>query len=174
MHMEPLRVYGYLEKTRGKVFGAVRALGPGAWEREFAIGPGTIGRTLTHVMISEWYYIQRMLEREVPAYAAWPIRDEEPPALEELERLWSAQAAETRRALGVVRDWDAAHEYAVTQDDGKRMIVRSSPGEQFVQLVLHEVHHRAQVLNMLRQLGSSPLGDLDFNWQTFVRREEPG
>lgn len=42
----------------------------------------------------------------------------------------------------------------------------------FTQLAFHEVHHRAQVLNMLRQVGCPELGDLDFNALMYSRREE--
>jgi uncharacterized damage-inducible protein DinB len=51
------------------------------------------------------------------------------------------------------------------------MIVTASPADQFTQLVLHEVHHRAQAVNILRHLGVESLGDLDFNALMFPRRD---
>jgi uncharacterized damage-inducible protein DinB len=39
----------------------------------------------------------------------------------------------------------------------------------FTQLILHEVHHRAQVMNILRELGAG-VGDLDFIAMMFERR----
>jgi uncharacterized damage-inducible protein DinB len=40
----------------------------------------------------------------------------------------------------------------------------------FTQLVLHEVHHRAQVMNMLTRLGVG-VGDIDSNLLMYQRRE---
>jgi uncharacterized damage-inducible protein DinB len=167
--MDPLRTYDYLAIARGRVFDLVRPLGEGAYGREFPIGPGTLGRTLTHVMISEWYYVQRMERREVPAYETWPIRQEAPPAFEVLEAAWAEQTDATRAALDSVRDWDAPIEYGVTTDEGQKMIVTASAGDLLTQLVLHEVHHRAQALNMLRHLGVAA-GDFDFNAMMYPRR----
>jgi uncharacterized damage-inducible protein DinB len=59
----------------------------------------------------------------------------------------------------------------VTTDDGRREIVTASADALFTQLVMHEVHHRAQALNMLRQLGVT-VAALDFN-SFFERREAP-
>jgi uncharacterized damage-inducible protein DinB len=167
--MKPIEVHDYLARTRRLIFEAIRPLGAEAWSRAFPIGPGTIGRTLTHIMISEWYYVQRVTRRDVPPYEQWPIRDEDPPPPATLESAWNDQAAETRAALGAVRDWDAVIEYQVTDDDGREMIVTTSAGGLFTQLAFHEMHHRAQVLNMLRQLGVT-VGEIDFN-AFFERRE---
>jgi uncharacterized damage-inducible protein DinB len=49
-------------------------------------------------------------------------------------------------------------------------MVTATPADQFIQLVIHEVHHRAQVLNMLRELGIA-VGDLDFNFLMFKRED---
>jgi uncharacterized damage-inducible protein DinB len=72
-----------------------------------------------------------------------------------------------------VRDWAARFEYRVVQDDGRAVIVTASAADLFTQLALHEAHHRAQVMNMLRRLGVT-LEDLDFNAMTFDRRPASG
>lgn len=167
--MNPQRVYDYLAQSRARVLAAVRPLGEEAWRRAFDIGPGTLARTLTHMMISEWYYIERMEQREVPPYEQWPIRDEDPPPFEALERRWAAQAERTRAAIGRVTDWDAPIEYEVTTDNGERQIVTCTASDLFTQLAIHEVHHRSQALNMLRHLGVE-LEDLDFNAMMYDRR----
>lgn len=170
--MHFLRTYGYLVKARRPILDAVRPLAADAYTRTFPIGLGSIARVLTHIYGSEWYYIQRLLEREVPRYETWPIRDENPPAFAELERLWAEQAAATREALAGVQDWDGARNYRVTGDDGVKRIVEATAADLATQLVLHEVHHRAQVLNILRQLGVPDLGDIDFNALMYSRRDE--
>jgi uncharacterized damage-inducible protein DinB len=168
--MDPLKTYDYLTRSRQRVFDWVRPLNAEQYARPFLIGPGSLAKTLTHMLISEWYYIQRMEERVVPPYAEWPIRDEVPPAFAALEAEWTKQAAATRVAIEGVRDWNAELEYRVTDDSGKRLRIGASRGDIFTQLALHEVHHRAQVMNMLRQLGVK-LADIDFN-ELMYRRQE--
>ena len=170
--MQPLKIYDYLVLSRQRVFEKVRGLDAEQYARQFPIGVGSLGGTLAHVMSSEWYYVQRMLGRDVPPYEQWPIRSEDPPPFAALEAAWARQVADTRAAIDATRDaWDEPLAYRVTNDEGRRMIVSASPADQFTQLVLHEVHHRAQAVNMLRQLGAGSLGDLDFNWMMFPRRD---
>jgi len=50
------------------------------------------------------------------------------------------------------------------------VIVRATAGGIATQLLLHEVHHRAQVMAMLRQLGI-PAQNLDYSILKFERVE---
>ncbi len=167
--MEPLRIYDYLTLARQRILQRVRPLSAEQYAREFPIGHETLGRTLTHIMISEWYYVQRIRGCDVPPDDQWPIQQENPPPFGALEAAWIEQAGDTRDALSAVRDWSAELEYRVTGDDDRAEIVTASAADIFTQLALHEVHHRAQVMNMLRHLGV-PAEDLDFN-TLFKRRQ---
>ncbi|MBK7405060.1 MAG: DinB family protein [Phycisphaerales bacterium] len=158
----PTRIYDYLALSRARILDWTRPLSPGQYTQPFAIGPGSIARTLTHIMISEWYYVQRMLRRDVPPYEQWPIRDEDPPAFAVLESTWAGQSAATRAAIGEIADWDAEICYGHTDETGRRMRITTTPADIFTQLAFHEVHHRAQVMNMLRQHGVAA-ADIDFN-----------
>ncbi len=168
--MEPLKIYDYLTRARQRILERVRPLSVEQYAREFQIGHKTLGRTLTHIMISEWYYVQRIQAHEVPPYEQWPIRWETPPPFAALETAWLEQADSTRAALGAVRDWRADVEYRVIGDDDRPKIVTASAADIFTQLALHEVHHRAQAMNMLRWLNAA-VEDLDFNALMFRRRE---
>ena len=168
--MEPLKTYDYLTLARQQIFEWVRPLSAEQYSREFPIWRRTLGRTLTHIMISEWYYVQRIQGRDVPPYEQWPIQEEKPPPLAALEAAWIEQAGRTRAALSAVRDWSADLEYRVTGEDDRPEIVTVSAADIFTQLALHEVHHRAQAMNMLRHLGV-PTEDLDFNTFMYKRRE---
>lgn len=167
--MQPLRTYDYLTRARDRVFDWVRPLSPEQYTREFPIGLGSLARTLTHTMTAEWYYVQRIQQRDVPPDDQWPIREDDPPPFARLEAHWRAQAAQTREALAAVADWHAPLEYRVVDDAGRSAIVTASAADQFTQLALHEAHHRAQAMNMLRQLGVT-LEDIDFNALMFTRR----
>lgn len=166
--MQPLKVYDYLTITRQKLLDSVRSLSAEQYAQAFPIGLGSLGRILTHIMTSEWYYVQRLQQLHVPDYDTWPIRDDAPPAFAELEKHWREQARQTVAALSQVRDWDAPLVYVVTNDDGRQVKVTTTAGDLFVQLTLHEVHHRAQVMNILRHFGIAA-EDLDYNALMYKR-----
>lgn len=168
--MNPLRTYDYLVLARDRLFDAVRPLSAEQYRRNFPIGPGSLAAVLTHTFISEWYYIERLEERDVPPYGEWEIQDESPPAFAVLEAKWREQAQRTRAAIERERDWDRAIEYRAVSPDEPPTIVSARAQDIFVQLALHEVHHRAQALNILRQLGSPLKEDIDFNALMYQRR----
>ena len=168
--MQPLKIFDYLVLARQRVLEKVRGLSAEQYAQPTGIGHGSLDRTLTHILASEWYYVQRLLRRDVPPYEQWAIRWEEPPALADLEAAWAKQADETRAAIDSVRDWLEPIAYRVTTDDGRRVIVTASAFDIVTQLALHEVHHRAQVMNMLTRLGAG-VGDIDYNLLMYQRRE---
>lgn len=165
--MDPLKIYDYLTKARGRLFDWIRPLTPEQYAQSFPIGFGTLGRTLTHVMISEWSYMERIQGRAVPPYDEWPIKDEEPPPFPALEAKWTAQAGRTRGALAAVSDWETPLEYEVTWFEEPTVVIASRAD--ISQLAFHEVHHRAQAMNILRQLGVA-VDDIDFNALMYGRR----
>jgi uncharacterized damage-inducible protein DinB len=169
--MEPLKIYDYLTLARQRIFDWVRPLSAEHYRREFQIGLGTLGRTLTHIMICEWAYVQRIQGRDLPPYETWPIQDEKPPPFATLEQAWIDQASQTRAVLAAVRDWNAELEYRATRSD-RPSIITASPADLFTQLALHEVHHRAQAMNILRHLGITT-EDIDFNTLMYRRRDAP-
>lgn len=172
--MDPLKIYDYLLKTRQRVMDAVRALSPQQYEREFAFGLKTIGATLTHIMVSEWYYIERLEGRTVPPYEQWPIKYENPPSFDVIERTWREQARKVRATIADQRDWTRQITWLSFPDNtqgNKRFHITCSAGDLFTQLALHEIHHRSQLMAMLRQLGSVILQDLDYNALMFERVE---
>ena len=166
--MKPLKTYEYLTKARGRLFDWVRPRSEEEYARVFPIGLGTLGRTLTHIMTAEWAYSTRISGGLVPRYELWPIKFENPPPFAELEALWVAQGERTRGILSAVRDWETDLEYKF-DGDGAPQIINASPSDIFTQLVLHEVHHRAQAMNMLKQLGVAA-EDLDYNELMYKRR----
>jgi uncharacterized damage-inducible protein DinB len=166
--MDPLKIYDYLVRSRERVFAWVRPLSAEQYARQFPIGLGSLGRTLTHIMICEWAYVRRIQELELPPYEQFPFQDENPPPFAALQAAWIEQAASTRKALGAVRDWNAAFEYRTTHANPPQLVT-ATPADLFTQLALHEVHHRAQAMNMLRHLGIAA-EDIDYNELMLPRR----
>ena len=168
--MDPLVVYDYLARARQRLFDWIRPLTAEQYTRTLPTWRRTLAHTLTHTMTAEWYYMERLQRHDVPPDDQWPIREEDPPPFAVLEKAWIEQAERTRTALGAVQDWNVDREYRVTLDDGRRQIIQATGTDIFTQLVLHEVHHRTQALNMLRQLGATT-DDLDYNLLTYRRRD---
>jgi len=169
--MEPLKIYDYLGRARTRLFDWVRPLTAEEYAREFRPGERNLAQILTHTMTSEWLYLQRIQRLPVPPDEQWPIREEQPPAFQVLEAAWIEQAGRAREVLDAVRDWHEEFEYSIMRA-GQRMIITVSASDVFTQLVLHEVHHRAQAMMLLRRLGA-PAGDVDYNTMTYKRRYVP-
>lgn len=167
--MNPTRTYDYLTLARARILDAVRALPPDAYTRKNPIAMGSLAITLTHIMLSEWYYIERINRRHVPDYADWPIKYEDPPPFDTLESEWATQTKHTRATLARITDWNEPIEYEVTTDEGQRIRVSTTNGDILTQLFFHEIHHRAQTMSILRHLGNPINEDLDYNAMTFKR-----
>lgn len=170
--MQPLKIYDYLTKARERVFDAVRGLSPELYQREFSIGLKTFGTTLTHMMIVEWAYIERIQRHDLPPYETWPIQDEKPPAFGVIETTWREQAPRTRAVVQAAHasgSWEREFDYTSKSREGKLTRITVSPADIFTQMTLHEVHHRAQVMAMLRECGVV-LQDLDFGYMMYKRQ----
>lgn len=164
-----LRTYGYLTTARERLFTQARTLTPSQHAEVFAIGLGSLLRTFAHILGAEWYYIERLVGAELPPMDQWPIDDEKPPALPVIESLWHEQARRTRAALEAIDDWQAEVRYDVTLGDDPRRVIATRT-DVVTQLVLHEMHHRAQAMNILRHLGVEA-EELDYN--SMMYRFEP-
>lgn len=163
------RTFDYLLKSRAKVLDAVRLLTPEQYAKPFPFGLKTIAATLTHLYTSEWYYIERLQGHVVPPYDTWPIKEESPPPFADLERVWRVQGERVRGVIAAERDWPRRITWrSFPNEKGERFDITASAGDFLTQLALHEVHHRAQVMVMLRQLGT-PVQDIDFNDLMFER-----
>ncbi|MDB5321428.1 MAG: DinB family protein [Phycisphaerales bacterium] len=117
--------------------------------QRFEIGPGSLHDTLTHVVGAMRTWTETL--------AGWEAR----PRLEEdgerrtagellalFEESWVAFSAEARR--GAVGEM-------VTRTMRSGRTLQFTRGAVVAQVTTHGVHHRAQCLNMLRQLGVTPL-----------------
>jgi uncharacterized damage-inducible protein DinB len=166
--MEPLKTYDYLALAREKIFGWVRPLSEEQYTQQFPIGLGSLTRILTHTMICEYAYALRIAGQGVPPYEQFPFQDESPPPFAALEAGWKEQTSRTRAVLAAVSDWNKTIEYTSSWGNPPS-IVTASLADMFTQLALHEVHHRAQAMNILRQLGVK-LEDIDYNALMVKRR----
>ena len=91
----------------------------------------------------------------------------------DLHARWMSQQRETREDIS--RSWAGGDDgwntplLVSTVFDGNLHEYRASPADIFVQLIMHEIHHRAQVLHMLKRSGIST-GEIDFNTLMYMPR----
>jgi uncharacterized damage-inducible protein DinB len=163
------RAYDYLYDARTKLFDWVRPLAQEQYTQQFPIGLHTLRDTLLEIAAGEWSYSRRIDGHVDPApdRAEWPISAQRQPTFADLERAWGAQAAKTRAILAAVTDWDTPFEFR-SKRGNETLRFSASRGDVAMQLCFHEVHHRAQAMAMLRQLGVNAQ-NLDYSALKFRR-----
>lgn len=167
--LDPLAQYAYLVAAREPIFDRLRGLTPEQYRQPFPFGLGTLRRTVHHLAGAEWFLIGQIAGGAAGEY---PFGADAVPDAETLERRWRALEPQTRRVLETVDDWARPIEYVVTLPNRRRYRIRSTVFWVFVQFCYHEVHHRAQAMAMLRQLGAS-VETIDVLWFTGTPAEEP-
>lgn len=164
--MDPVHLYRYLALARERVFGWIDGMPDADYRREHDIGLRSLARTLHHIKGAEWAYVERISGRGGPLGEIAPennadVATDDAMAFDQLRSTWRAQAEATMRTLEAVSDW-ATPVVRETTWEGRPYRYSASADDFFAQLVMHEVHHRAQVLHMLRRLGVD-VGDVDYN-----------
>lgn len=174
-----VRVYDVHTQARERLFAWIRPLPQEAYTREFPFAHRTLRATLVEIAATELWLAMRLREEPMPRpfrLERLPLNEEALPTFPQLEAAWRAEWPRTRATLAEPRAWDRVIE---TRLYGRRQVatLRARARDIATQLLLHEVHHRAQAMAMLRQLGV-PAQDLDFIF--FVQEEvvrpieEPG
>lgn len=152
--------FDYLVLARGRLLDWIGAQPADLYSRAYPFGLGSIRATLLHVADIEWGYVQR-LERRDYTRADSPFTVERYPTLAALSAAWRTQQPTTRAALAGLGDPSRTVEY-VSRNFTPPRRTRTTAGGLAGQLLFHEVHHRAQVMTMLR-LGGVPAQDLDYS-----------
>ena len=168
--MDLVRVYDVHTKARQRLFDWVRPLSQEQYTRLFPFGHRTLRGTLVEIARAELFLAMRMREEVLPAWEDWPIAEERLPTFPDLETVCAAQATRTRATLADTKDWDRAVPTRIVRGD-KVFILTATKADIAMQLLLHEVHHRAQAMAMLRQLGVEAQ-DLDYIGFVQTRQEQ--
>ncbi len=173
--LDPVELYAYLVKARAPLLERARGLTLEQYTRQFPFALGTLRKTLVELPQAEWSYVRRLQGEEdpLPPWSERPFARFYQTDFAPLEGAWLEQVAETRRTLEEIDDWSRPIAYVASGDPGERPYhIRTTTGGIATQLVLHEVHHRAQAMAMLRQLGA-PVEDLDYSYLTFLWEQFP-
>ncbi len=149
------RLFWHNDWANGKLLDAAGRLADDALDRAFPIGPGSIRKTLYHIFIAEWLWLRRW-------GGVSPRKGEEPREFVRLDELaveWRSLVAQRRGYLTGLSATDLPR--AVTYSNLRGDTHTFALGHLLIHVATHGVHHRAQVVNMLRQVGATP-PELDF------------
>lgn len=149
--MDFVHYFDYLRTARDRLLGWVGDQPREAYVRSFPIGWGSVRATLLHIAASEWGYTQRLGGNDV-APADAPFTAERQPEFEPFRAAWDRQSVTTRDVLSNLGDPERPVSYT-SRLFGPRSRVQTTAGGIAAQLLFHEIHHRAQVMAMLRQMG---------------------
>ncbi len=145
-----VQYFDYLCIAREKLFGWVANQPAEVYTRSFAIGLGSIRATFMHTARSQWAY-SKWLNGNEYASEDNPFTVERLPMFEPLAVAWTSADAFTRHVLS---DFDRERRIEWSPSLIKPPIrIRITGNILAGQLLFHEVHHRGQVMTMLRQAG---------------------
>jgi uncharacterized damage-inducible protein DinB len=164
-------VYDILTQAREKLFGWIRPLSQAEYTQSFPFGLRTLRATMIEIARVEHVHGRRLREESVSTIDDYPISETRQPTFADLGRVWAALAGETRATLAGITDWNRTVARRIEQPD-KIVVTTATKADLATQMLLHEVHHRAQAMAMLRQLGVEA-ENLDYIMFAAKREEFP-
>ncbi|MGH2348207.1 MAG: DinB family protein [bacterium] len=168
----PSHLHEYLITARAKLFEWIRPLTLEQYTQEFPLGLKTLRATMIEIASGEWVYTRRLQGEEVLPPPQRPFAPFAESGFAPLEPVWQDETERTVRTLREISDWNKPVEYLIRRADQPTLRVQTTTGGIAAQMLFHEVHHRAQAMAMLRQLGI-PAQNLDFSLFMFHRTELP-
>jgi len=162
--MNFVRVYDAQSRAREKLFDWIRPLSQEQYVQPFPFGLRTLQATMIEIAGTELYHAMRIRGERFPEpydWERWSISQATCPAFADLEAAWRWQMPQTRATLAAITEPARVMETRLVLPDGGVRVLTAAQGDLAAQVLLHEVHHRAQAMAMLRQFGIAAQ-DLDF------------
>jgi uncharacterized damage-inducible protein DinB len=169
--VQPVEHYDVLRRAREDLLNVVGQLTTEQYAQSFPFGLKTVRATLIHLANAEWLNARIGRGEDVTATPR-PFTEDAYPDLPSLRSGWKDLEPGTRAWLTSESDWTRRMETTARRSDGSVVRIVFTPEKLAFQLCYHEVHHRAQVMAMLRQMGGAAQ-NLDFNRYTFEWTELP-
>lgn len=157
-------LFNHNDWARDKLLALAADLSDEALDRPFDMGPGSLRATLFHLWACEFGWLRRWQPGSDHGYADEPAGE----SIDEMRRRFIETAAERDAFMAGLTEADGGRRITYQRRDGGTSTFPL--GDMMLHVTNHGVHHRAQVLNMLRHLGVEKLPGLDY---LFMRGERP-
>jgi len=147
-------LYDYGHWANRKLFDVVSQLSHEQFTQQVSGSYGSVRNTLVHVLSAEWGWLDRCggFER------GDRLNNDDYPTFEPLQETWSKVEMHMREFLAELKDEDLTKSVGFPNARNEK---RSMPlGELLHHGAIHGVHHRGQVVLLLRSLGYVP-GNFD-------------
>ncbi len=153
--------YRYNDWARGVVHALAEGLSDADLDRPFEMGRGSLRRTLLHIRDAEQWWLGTWCGEPPDAFKRLP----ETASIAELDAALVGIAARRREYLSDSTAGDLERVVRVRPPRGGELAF--TIGDTVLQLCGHGTHHRAQAVNMLRQVGAT-MPDIDYiDWVAF-------
>ena len=154
--------------TTRQLVQCARALTPEQYVQRFDIGPGSVHDTLRHIISVMFGWADEIADRSrrpsLGSDGKGPIRD-----VDELLTLLDHAAKELEKTARLIVDRDTMDEIMSVTYEGRTW--EFTRGTALAHVLTHGMHHRAQVFNMMRQLGKPINIDGDvIEWEIAARK----
>lgn len=141
--------FRYCDWATDRLHAIAEKLGDEQLDREFEIGLGRLRKTLLHIRDGEQWWYENWTAGPDSAFQDLP----EATPVSELKTLYHGIAEQRNAYLGQLSNDDLQRVVTAEVRPGVKLSFRL--GESLLQLCGHGTHHRAQALNMLRQLSAA-------------------
>lgn len=154
--IESLRpMLAYNDWADDQILAAAESLDDARLDQSIDVGRGTLRRVLIHTLAGEAVWIQRWQGK---TETKWPDESERV-SVADLRARFRAAWGERDAFWSTLREADLARE--VTYRDSRGNLFQATLHDMIRQMIVHSIHHRAQMVNILRRLGASP-PELDY------------
>ena len=154
------RYYEYTDWARDAMLGAAEPVDDAELDRPVEMGMGSLRKTLHHIRDAEHWWLRNWLDEPADAFQRVP----QVTTIAELRALSAETASRRNELLATLSDTELGRTVRAVLPDGVELTY--AMGDTMLQLAGHGTHHRAQALNMLRQLGADGPG---LDYADFVR-----
>lgn len=113
------------------------------------IGPGSLRRTLVHILVGEAAWLSRWKGHVETKWHTFPI----PPSVEELSALADGTRVDRDAFLATLDEAKLATVQAYRDSAGS--LYRAALRDQILQGIVHSTHHRAQAVHLLKRAGGT-------------------
>jgi len=163
--IEPIRtLFNYSDRANGQLIEASSRLTDDQLDRAFPMGRGSLRKTLLHIWAGEHVWLLRWKGQ---ADTPWPDENVPTPVT-----VIARDLNQTSTGRDVFLDsLDESNLRQLTRYlDSVAGYFQATLTDMILQGLVHSIHHRAQAVNMLRQLGIEPP---EVDYMTTVRLPEP-